>query len=233
MCALFSPAGGVGAISGSIGGVVYSHNRFGQYMRLRSIPVNPQSDRQNKVRASVASLASAWSNVLTQAQRDAWELYAANITRTNAVGGAIFLTGFNHYIRSNTPLVQSDYPEVDDGPTTLTLPGADPLLACVVDEATQMIAVTFDEDLAWNQTDGGHMFIQMSQPKSAGTTFVGGPFRLAGVLDGATALPLTSPQDIATPFIVSEGQVVVCRARIIDPDGRLSDPFQDQTIVVA
>lgn len=233
MCAIFSPAGGVGAISGSVGGNVFSHNRFGQYIRLRSIPVNPQSDRQNKVRASIASLSAAWSNVLTQLQRDAWELYAANISRTNAVGGAIKLTGFNHYIRSNSVLVQSDYPEVDDGPTVLTLPGADPLLACTVDEASQEISVVFDPDLAWNQDDGGHMFVQMSQPKPTGTNFVGGPFRLADVLDGNTATPLTSPQTMSTPFVVTEGQVVVCRARIIDPDARLSDPFQDQSSVTA
>ena len=233
MCAIFSPAGGVGAISGSIGGNVFSHSRFGQYMRLRSIPVNPQSQRQNKVRAAIASLASSWSNVLTQLQRDAWELYAANISRTNAVGGAIKLTGFNHYVRSNSVLLQSDLTEVDDGPTTLTLPGADPLFVCTVDEAAQEISVVFDPALAWNQIDDGHMIVQMSQPKSAGTSFVGGPFRLAGTLDGATAVPLTSPQVIATPFAVTEGQVVACRARIIEPGGRLSDPFQHQSSVTA
>lgn len=233
MCAVFSPAGGIGAISGSVGGNVFSHNRFGQYMRLRSIPVNPQSQRQNKIRAVIASLASAWSNVLTQVQRDAWELYAANITRTNAVGGQIKLTGFNHYIRSNSVLGQNDLTIVDDGPTDLTLPGADPEFVCTIDEAGQEISVAFDADLPWNNIDDGHMIVSMSQPKAAGVQFVGGPFRVAGTIAGSTATPLTSPQILTPPFAVTEGQVVACRARIIEPDARLSDPFQHQSSVTA
>lgn len=231
--AIFSPAGGIGAISGSVGGNVFSHNRFGQYMRLRSIPVNPQSQRQNKIRAAIQSLSAAWSGVLTAAQRAAWELYAANISRTNAVGGAIKLTGFNHYIRANSVRVQSDLAEVDDGPTTLTLPGADPIMVGTVDEAGQQISVAFDDTLDWVDQDDGHLLIFMSQPKAAGVKFVGGPFRLAGTIDGDSTTPPTSPTVLAAPFPVTEGQVIVVRARISEEDGRLSDLFRSQSAVAA
>lgn len=231
--ALILTGGGVAAISGSVGGVVFSHNRSGAYMRNRSMPVNPQTDRQNKIRAAISQLAQQWSGSLTQAQRDAWEVYAAAITRSNALGGQIKLTGFNHFIRSNSVLVQSDLPAVDAGPTILTLPGADPEFACTVDEAGQEISVAFDEELNWLDQDTGHMIVQMSLPKATGTNFVGGPFRLAGVLDGDAITPLTSPQVIPVPFPVAEGQVIVCRARIVEEDGRLSDPFQDQSSVTA
>ena len=100
--------GGVLDARGSIGGQTASRNRFGNYLRARTTPVNPRSSKQNKVRAVVQYLAQYWSNTLTQAQRDGWEVYAAAITRTNKLGAQIKLTGFNHFIRSNTPLLQSD-----------------------------------------------------------------------------------------------------------------------------
>lgn len=231
--ALVQYGGGVLDARGSIGGQVHSRNRYGSYIRARTTPVNPQSSRQNLIRACVASLAPYWSTVLTQAQRNAWEVYADAITRANKLGQQIKLTGFNHFIRSNTPRLQSVDSVIAAGPTVLTLPGADPVFACEVDETNQQISVTFDPLLAWAIIDDGELYVSMSEPKQVGTNFIGGPFRLAGAIDGDTASPPTSPQVLSVPFPVAEGQVIVCRARISEADGRLSDPFQEQSSVVA
>lgn len=231
--ALVQYGGGILDARGSIGGQVHSRNRFGNYIRARTTPVNPQSSRQNAIRTAIAALAQQWSNALTQAQRDAWEVYAAAITRLNKLGAQIKLTGFNHYIRSNAPRLQGGDPIVQDAPTTLTLPGADPLFECEVDEASQEISVTFDPLLAWNIIDDGFMFIAMSIPKATGTNFIGGPFRVAGAIDGNTASPPTSPQVLSVPFPVAEDQALVCRARISEVDGRLSDIFQHASSVIA
>jgi len=231
--ALVKYGGGILNMSGSIGGQVHSHNRSGQYVRARSKPVNPQSGRQNKIRSVTQALAQFWSNTLTQAQRDAWEVYAAAITRQNALGAQIKLTGFNHFMRSNSIRLQSDDSVISVGPTTLTLPPADPVFAVEVDEANQQLSVTFDPLLAWNIIDLGFMYIFMSIPKATGTNFIGGPFRLAGAIDGDTASPPTSPQILSAPFPVAEDQALVCKARISEVDGRLSDYFQHKSSVVA
>lgn len=225
--------GGIQDARGSIGGQTHSRNRFGNYVRARTTPVNPKSSRQNLIRAAISSLAQQWSNILDQAQRDLWEVYADSITRTNKLGQQIKLTGFNHFIRSNSIRLQSADSVILPGPTVLTLPGADPVFEVEVDETNQEISVTFDETLAWNQEDNGFMYVFMSQPKQVGINFIGGPFRLAGALDGATGTPLTSPQVLAVPFPVAENQVIVCRARISELDGRLSDTFQFQSSVIA
>lgn len=231
--ALVLYGGGVEAIRGSIGGTVFSRNRFGNYIRARTTPVNPQSTRQNVIRAAIMFLAPYWSGTLTQLQRDAWEVYAAAITRTNKLGGQIKLTGYNMFIRSNSIRMQSADSIIAAGPTVLTLPPGDPTFVCEVDEAGQEISVTFDDTMAWPQIDDGQMYVSMSIPKAAGTNFIGGPFRLAGPLDGCTATPLTSPQVIAVPFPVAEGQALACVARISEADGRLSDIFRHQSSVVA
>lgn len=231
--ALIQFGGGVLDARGSIGGQTFSRNRFGNYMRARITPVNPQSTRQNLVRTAIQSLAQAWSNTLTALQRAAWDLYASNIVRTNALGAQIKLTGFNHFIRSNTAILQGGGVVVPAGPTVMTLPPSDPLMIGTVDEAGQQISVAFDDTLDWLDQDLGGMLISMSAPKSTGTNFVGGPFRYAGLLAGDAVTPLTSPQVMAVPFPVAEGQVVVVRARIFEEDGRLTDPFRSQSHVTA
>lgn len=231
--ALVQLGGGVLDARGSIGGQVFSRNRFGNYIRARITPVNPQSTRQNKIRAVIQSLAQHWSSTLTQAERDAWEVYADAITRQNALGAQIKLTGFNHFIRSNSIRSQSDDTVIEPGPTTLTLPPADPIFVCEVDETAQQISVTFDPALSWAIIDAGEMYVFMSAPKAVGTNFIGGPFRLAGAIDGNTVSPPTSPQLLSVPFPVAESQALVCRARISEVDGRLSDYFQHASAVVA
>ena len=46
---LFVPTIGT-KLSGSLGGIVASHNRFGSYFRQRTVPVNPDTADQQMVR---------------------------------------------------------------------------------------------------------------------------------------------------------------------------------------
>ncbi len=231
--ALVQYGGGILDIRGAIGGQVHSKNRSGNYIRARTTPVNPQSQRQNNIRAAIQFLAPRWSSVLTALQRAAWEVYANEITRTNALGAQIKLTGFNDYIRSNSVLIQSGLPVVDDAPTDLILPPGDPQMVGTVDEANQQISVAFDDTLDWVGQDTGHMIVSMSHPKAAGVNFVGGPFRVAGKIDGDSTTPPTSPTLLEAPFPVAEGQVIVVAARIAEEDGGLSNIFQSQNNVTA
>ena len=112
----------ISVASGSLNGSTFSHNRFGAYIRNRTTPVNPSSQRQQDVRAVFTSLAADWSEVLTQAQRDAWTLYGENVETINNFGDPIHLTGINMFMRSNTVLLQAGLPQVNAGPTTFSLP---------------------------------------------------------------------------------------------------------------
>ena len=231
--ALVAYGGGVLNMSGSIGGQTHSHNRFGSYVRARKVPVNPATDRQNAIRVAVQFLNNVWQTVLTANQRAQWEVYAAAITRTNALGAQIKLTGFNHFIRSNAIRVQNSLVRIADGPNILTLPPGDPVFACTVDEAGQQISVVFDDTLDWCTAQFGAMYVSMSLPHSQATNFIGGPFRQAGVIEGIDPGGVASPQVFAVPFPVAEGQIVKCLARIGENDSRLSDLFLDQLAVIA
>lgn len=224
---------GVAQMRGSVGGVVFSRNHFGAYTRNRVTPINPNTARQVVVRAALAFLTARWSETVTQIQRDAWDLYGANVQMLNRLGQAIFLTGFNHYLRSNIILKSQGLALVDAGPVIFELPAQDPTFKLSASAGTQLITFTFDDTMTWTSEDDAHLFLFQGQPQNAQRIFFDGPWRFIGELAGDVAIPITSPRDIAPAFTISEGQRQFAYARIQRADGRLSSPFRDNDIVGA
>lgn len=207
--------------SGSIGATVYSHNRFGPYIRARSIPVNPNTSRQVQVRNAMRSIGIAWETTLSEAQRGAWETYAAGVSWTNKFGDQVNLTGLNMFIRSNTPRVISGIARVDAAPTILNLAAAELALVVSASEATQLLTIDGDGAAAWVGEADAWQFFYMGRPQSAGIKFFGGPYRLVLALPGAGPPPF--PATPAASFTVTEGQRIWVRSRIARGDGRLSE----------
>jgi len=218
---------------GSFGGTTVSRNRYGLYMRARANPVNPNTARQLVVRNRWMTLANDWVNTLTQAQRDAWDLYGENVTWINKVGQLIKLTGYSHYQRSNGAIAAAGGARVDAGPTIFSLPGGDDTFAATISEATQLISVTFDNTLEWANEDEGWMLVHMAQPRAGSRLYIGPPTRVAGAIEGDSITPPTSPTTIAVPFLVAAGQNTEVLARIIRADGRVSELFRDVVTVAA
>lgn len=208
-------------VSGSIGGTTFSHNRFGAYKRNRSIPVNPNTARQVAVRNAVRAITIAWANTLTQALRDAWQVYAANVPWTNRLGQSVFLTGLNMYVRTNTPRVQNAIPRVDVAPTIFDLATAELELAVTASAATQDLTITGAAGADWVGEADAWQFFFMGRPQNPGIQFFGGPYRQLTAVPGAGPPPF--PVVIAAAFPFAEGQRIWVRSRITRGDGRLSE----------
>jgi hypothetical protein len=231
--ALIKFGGGITEMRGSMGGNTYSRNRMGAYLRARTKPVNPNTDRQAAVRAAMALLTDRWGQVLTALQRTAWNLYGANVVMTNKLAESINLTGFNHYIRSNQWLARVGAPTIDPGPTVFEIPTADPLFAVTISEATNTWTVTFDDGMDWVSEDGAQMIMYNGSPQNAQRNFFGGPWRFMNSIAGNNGAPPASPLDRGASFVYTEGQHAWCYARIMRADGRLSAPFRADTFVTA
>lgn len=231
--ALVKYGGGVLEVRGSIGGQTFSRNTYGNYIRSRTKPVNPQSTRQSEVRAILSQLMQSWANTLTETQRAAWNVYANNVPRLNKLGEAIKLTGINHYLRSNAPVLLAGLTRVDDAPTTFTLPGEDPLFDITADATAQEIDVTFDDTRDWLDEDGGFMQVAVGAPQNASVNFFDGPWRIAGTIEGDSVAAPTSPATISVPYPIAADQKIFVKARIGRADGRLSDFFRETTIATA
>lgn len=225
--------GGIVQISGSIGGDTHARNRYGNYIRPRTKPINPNTAAQVAVRAALAALTDRWAQTLDAAKRTAWNLYAANVVMKNKLGESINLSGFNHYIRSNLALKRSNLTVIDDGPVIFEIPDHDPLFAITGSEATQQISVVFDPALAWANETGGYLWLYQGMPQNAQRNFFGGPWRIMDLALGDDAVPPASPKLCAVVFAIAEGQRQWCYARIQRADGRLSAPFRSDAIVAA
>lgn len=219
--------------SGSLGGTVFSHNRFGYYVRDKVTGTNPSTPLQQAVRNIFQNLAWAWANALTEVQRIAWNLYATSVVMKDALGEDIYLTGFNHFIRSNSVLLGIPLARVDAGPTTFTLADTDPTIVATLSEATQLISLTFDDAMLWVDEDEAAMQVQMSIPQGIGRSFLLPRFRIAGYMEGDSVTPVTSPQTFPAPFAITEDQKLMVQCRIVRADARLSPPFRDTASVAS
>lgn len=222
-------------VSGSIGGTTWSHNRYGAYKRNRSVPVNPNTARQVAVRNSVRGLMIRWNNILTQAERDAWDVYAANVAWLNKLGQSVNLTGGSHYIRSNVPRIQAAGVTkiVDAAPIIFNLATAEQSLASTASEATQQASVAFDNTQPWANEDDAYQFVFGGLPANASIKYFGGPYRFMDSVDGDAIVPPVSPQLINWPWPFAIDQQLWLRTRVSRADGRLSEWAQVNFLALA
>jgi hypothetical protein len=228
--ALVKYGGGITAMSGSTAGNTFARNRFGNYVRARTKPVNPRSQGQSLMRLIIGYLTEAWHEELSDSDRAKWATYANAITMKNRLGENMKCTGFNHFIRANSVICQKGDAAIEPGPTELSLPQTDPTFAIALNAAMQQIAVTFDNTLDWSLETGSFMSLFMGKPQIATRNFFNGPWRLTGHIDGDPGIP-TSPATITPVFPLIAGQKVWLAGRIIRNDGRASMRFTAQAIV--
>lgn len=231
--ALVKYGGGIVQMSGSIAGNTFARNHYGNYARARTKPVNPNTGRQQVIRAALAELTVRWSSTLTAPQRTAWNLYGSNVAMTNKLGETVYLTGFNHYIRSNIMLTRNGLTNVDDGPVVFEIPTQDPAYSITASEATQQITHAFDNTLDWAKETGAKMYLFQGHPQNAQRNFFGGPWGYIGLIDGIDPGGAVTPWVGGVLFPIAEGQRQWTYARIIRADGRLSEPFRDDVFVGA
>lgn len=207
-----------GQLSGSVGGVVAARNSGGAYLRNRTVPVNPNSVRQQEARAAFAAISTAWRG-LTVAQRSAWDAYAVESPVLNRLGESITISGSAHYVRTNAFRLAAAAARLDVAPVT---PGESTLSAITI--ATYSFANGFTLT-AFGATAIGPGIIQVGPPVSAGVSFFKGPFTL--LFSGPFADELVAdvnPTELTPRYGTwTLGQRRFIRIRGSDAAGRLSN----------
>lgn len=101
--------------SGSYAGQTSSRNRFGQYVRNRSTPVNPNSTFQVTVRTRMSVNSSAW-RLLTALQRTGWADLGLQISRSDSLGQSYTMNGFMAYCSVNNNRAAAGDAVLSDAP---------------------------------------------------------------------------------------------------------------------
>jgi hypothetical protein len=227
-----------GTMSGSIGAKTASHNKSGAYFRTRSIPTNPNSIRQQDVRGYFGSLVQAWLNTLSAAQRTGWNTYAENVPMLDKLGQTIYLTGQNHFVRSNVPrlligeAVIVAAPEVyntGEPPTGIHTTNGSVPNTIGIDAGGSAMLTTIEIDGEANVD--GDLLLFISNPLNATINYFKGPYQL---IDSLAVTATDTSEAWATAFaslLNANGAPAAdtyrgLRARIAYDDGRLSQPYE-------
>jgi len=227
----------IGEIRGKVGGGVYSRNRFGNYLRMKTSPVNPNTSRQNAVRSIFSTLATEYKDTVTNPKKEAWNEWGSNSPITSNLGTTYNPTGINAYIGINALLMQAGQTPIteppslygEEAPCILSAAG----FAC--SEATQDIAITANADIAGfdASTDDDLALIYMGSPQNPNVSFFNGPYRYCDVLIGDSVAPLAFPTSSAVPFEFVEGQRIWIKIIHISPERRKSPPSIINILAVA
>lgn len=228
--AKFLPGPIIGAISGSIGGSTYSKNRYGLYVRNRSIPVNPGTKYQLSQRGAIAAISQSWQ-YLSPDEQQAWRTWAQNNPVTDALGSAQVLTGHAAYVRINTRLaIAGDDPNTD--------PPAGGLI-------TQLQTFTLTADIGAGDFEVGftptplgannRLIVWAAVVNSPGIRYVNNLWKSVYTSAKNAATDIDIQSEVEERFgSLSVGQVVHVKGVVLESTkGLYSAPFTTQATVVS
>lgn len=139
--ALVKFGAGVSEMRGKEGGVIYSRNRYGAYMKTKISPTNPQTSPQQTQRALMGNLAQLWKT-LASGEKAAWENLGAQTSRVNRFGDQTDYAGFGIFMRLNRNLSIIGESALTVAPVPPTFPELS-LVSVVATVSTTTIAVNF------------------------------------------------------------------------------------------
>lgn len=207
--------------SGSIGGLTASRNKGGNYLKARSNPVDPGSAAQVAQRARIQLFSANWTDVLTAAQRLAWNDWAETQSRVNSLGDTIQVSGQNLYIAGNSLLAQAGGAAVTAAPIETAQPPTDIIFGSV-DTTNDFNCLVDAGGNPWAAEDDSFLLVFASTNVSKGRTFFKGPFAFIASLEGDITTPVTGAQTIAGGPTLVAGDNVWVRFRVVTIDGRTS-----------
>lgn len=218
------------AASGSIGGMTASRNRGGLFLRSRVIPVNPNTERQGEARANMAQAVNAWSNILSDTNRQAWTSYAASTPVVDKLGAQLILSGQQMFVKCSLPRLIAGLPLVPAGPiasglaTTPTF-SVDPVVS-VADGITAEVDVSGAGVL-------GDLIVYMAQPLPTSRTIAHSKRAFATIEGPPTAGTfIVAAEANVLPFDVVIGLQTRITVVYLADDGRVSaEAFRDTIMI--
>lgn len=203
----------MGDMSGSMGGCTWSRNKGGLYVRLRSVPTNPNTVKQTAARSILGTLSSAWGS-LTAAQRTQWNDWASVNPVVDSLGQSIVLSGQQAFVGLNARLLGAGAVLVAT-PPAVTGPADLVTVTATATAATGVIALTYTTTPL---AAGLKIATWCTLPQPAGRN----PNRPQARLIGYSAAAAASPQSFTSPYPALAGQTSNAWVTVMDAAGQIS-----------
>jgi hypothetical protein len=188
-------------IRGSVNGVTYARNRFGQYARAKASPVQPRTPAQTQRRAQLTVLSQRWRN-LPESNRAEWRAFADELIRSDTLGQTYRLTGLQAYLQFNLWRALLGLAPQDNPPAQLDAPSPITISSVNVNPSDALLEVAFTPT-----PYAGAVAIWATAPFSRGINFVApSRYRIVAVRRPASfGGNITSPQSITDEYIAKFG----------------------------
>lgn len=221
----------VSDVRNKLNGSVLSKNRFGNYIRNKTTPVNPQTTYQQNARALLAAMSQAWAG-LTEAQRSGWRALAQSLPFTDIFGDSKVLTGQMLYSKLNVNLEKMGETAVANAPAKVAVPFIEAPLLVATQTASAMTVLDLSV-LPATIPAGFEVAVYATPAINPGISFVKNQFRFIGVAPA----PTTGDIDLLTLWnarfgTASPGQRVFVRIALVSTDsGQQGIPSQAVAVV--
>ena len=188
-------------IRGSVNGVTYARNRFGQYARAKASPVQPRTPAQTERRAQLTVLSQRWRG-LPEGNRAEWRAFADELVRSDTLGQTYRLTGLQAYLQINLWRALLAVPPLDNPPPQLDAPSPITISGVNYDATDGRIEVAFTPT-----PYSGAVAIWATAPFSRGVNFVApSRYRIVTVRrPAAFGGTITSPQSFSDEYVAKFG----------------------------
>jgi hypothetical protein len=170
---------------GKQGGLVYSRNASGHYVRAKVSPVQPRSALQLAIRNAMCNEAIYWRETLSAVNRAGWERYAKSTPLVDVFGNKAYMSGIAMYLRQAVVRRRAGGVPIYAAPT---LPGEANAEICTftgtVADGVRLTVIT-PVLVGADYVEVYRSVAATSQARNYYST----PFMFAGDLDALTGLP--------------------------------------------
>lgn len=213
------------------GGIVYSKNKNGSFIRRKVSPSQPHTSSQAAIRGGLTVTSKDWSNVLTGPQRSAWAAFATLHPVTDQFGASSVLTGHQMYVRVNNALMFAGQPTITDPPLTFTAPAVTLITAAAAAGAATFNITALTPNPAPTATQ---YQIYVTKQLPAGRASLATFYRFLLPLTFNVALPVLLINAYSARFgALTAGKVIGLGIRIIDMTTGAQSPMFTTIVQVA
>jgi len=197
----------ISAISGKIGGTVHSKNHYGNIMRNRVKPTNPQTAAQVESRNVLKAAAQAWRG-LTDGNRNSWRNLATLVTKTDRLGDAMKLTGANLFVSAYKLLTLCGESTLSAAPVQTEVTSISTISAAQT-TGTGALTLTFTPAIP----SGYYLVLEATKPLSQGVKFAKSEFRQIAVYADSVTSPKVFTTDYTNKFGANLQPDEICYVR--------------------
>jgi hypothetical protein len=219
----------IGMLSGALGNVVASRNRYGAYLRSRVVPTKVSSEWTNDVRNRFSAMSKAWAAV-SDGNKASWKTWAATNQVVDALGDSLTLQPSAAFIQLNTRILQAGGTQIDV-PPVVPSPASIGVFTVVATAATNTVAI------AWTSGAIGAtevLAIRVAVLDSPGRSYYRNILKLVFVSAAAAATPEAIGPEVEERFgTLIVGQTLHVEIEVWDSaTGLVSGRMYANTVVV-